>query len=114
AIENGADTFDCVSPSRVARSSRIYASTGHYNLNVAASRRDFGPLDKGCDCYTCTHYTKAYLHHGFKTKEMIAATLATIHNEHFIVGLVDRIRAAINDGTYADLKADVLGRFYGS
>ncbi|CAN5366428.1 tRNA guanosine(34) transglycosylase Tgt [soil metagenome] len=114
AIENGADTFDCVSPSRVARSSRIYASTGHYNLNVAASRRDFGPLDEGCDCYTCTHYTKAYLHHGFKTKEMIAATLATIHNEHFIVGLVDRIRAAINDDTYADLKADVLGRFYGS
>lgn len=112
AIENGADTFDCVAPSRVARSSRVYAMDGRYNLNVAASRRDFNPIDAECGCYTCAHYTKAYLHHLFKTGEMIGATLATIHNEWFTVRLVDRIRDAITDGTFADLKTDFLGRYY--
>ena len=112
AVENGCDTFDCVSPSRVARSSRVYAMTGRYNLLVAASRRDFGPIDPECDCYTCANYSKAYLHHLFKTKEFISATLATIHNERFTVRLVDRMRDAIEDGSFADLKAEVMARFY--
>lgn len=110
-VEAGADTFDCVAPSRVARSSRIYTADGRYNLNVAASRRAFTPPAPDCDCYTCAHYTRAYLHHLFKTNEMVASTLATIHNEHFIVGLVDQIRAAIDAGTYTDFKADFLGRY---
>ena len=112
AVENGCDTFDCVSPSRVARSSRVYAMTGRYNLLVAASRRDFGPIDPECDCYTCANYSKAYLHHLFKTNEFISATLATIHNERFTVRLVDRMRDAIEDGSFADLKAEVMARFY--
>lgn len=112
AVENGADTFDCVTPSRVARSSRVYAMTGRYNVNVAASRRDFNPIDPECDCYTCAHYTKAYLHHLFKTNEMIGATLCTIHNERFMVRLVDQMRTAITDGTFTDLKTDFLGRHY--
>ncbi|MFC5678489.1 tRNA guanosine(34) transglycosylase Tgt [Aeromicrobium endophyticum] len=113
AVENGCDTFDCVSPSRVARSSRVYAMTGRYNLLVAASRRDFGPIDPACDCYTCAHYSKAYLHHLFKTKEYVAATLCTIHNERFTVRLVDDMRAHIEAGSFADFKTDFLARFYG-
>lgn len=113
AVENGCDTFDCVSPSRVARSSRVYALTGRYNLNVAASRRDFGPIDPECDCYTCGHYSKAYLHHMFKTKEYVAATLATIHNERFTVRLVDDMRTHIEAGTFAEFKAEFLATFYG-
>ncbi|KQV76781.1 queuine tRNA-ribosyltransferase [Aeromicrobium sp. Root344] len=112
AVENGCDTFDCVSPSRVARSSRVYAMTGRYNLNVAASRRDFGPIDPECDCYTCAHYSKAYLHHMFKTKEYVAATLATIHNERFTVRLVDDMRTHLEAGTFAEFKAEFLARFY--
>ena len=112
AVENGCDTFDCVSPSRVARSSRVYALTGRYNLNVSASRRDFGPIDPDCDCYTCAHYSKAYLHHLFKTKEYLAATLCTIHNERFTVKLVDDMRTHIAAGTFADFRDDFLGRFY--
>lgn len=112
AVENGADTFDCVGPSRVARSSRVYSTTGRYNLNVAASRRDFNPIDPECDCYTCRHYTKAYLHHLFKANEMLGATLCTIHNEHFTVGLVDRMRVSISDGTFQDFKEDFLARHY--
>ncbi len=113
AVENGADTFDCVNPSRVARNSAVYTTQGRYNLLRASSRRDFGPIEDGCDCYTCAHYTKAYVHHLFKAKEMLAATLATIHNERFTVRLVDDIRASIAAGDFAAFKADFLGRFYG-
>lgn len=113
AVENGCDTFDCVSPSRVARSSRVYTLTGRHNVNVAASRRDFGPIDPACDCYTCAHYSKAYLHHMFKTKEYVAATLATIHNQRFTVRLVDDMRTHIEAGTFAEFKQEFLARFYG-
>lgn len=111
AVENGADTFDCVSPSRVARSSRVYTPTGRRNLAVAASRRDFGPIDPECDCYTCTHYSKAYLHHLFKTGERLSATLTTIHNERFTVHLVDRMRAAIDAGDFAAFRTEFMGRY---
>ena len=114
AVEVGCDTFDCVGPSRVARSSRIYTPDGRENLLVAASRRDFGPIDPECDCHTCAHYSRAYLHHLFKSKEYNAATLCTIHNERFIVRLVDRMRDAIADGTFADLKDDFLARYQAS
>ena len=114
AVENGADTFDCVSPSRVARNAAVYTRHGRFNVNTAGSRRAFQPIDRECDCYTCANYTRAYLHHLFKAKEMLAATLCTIHNERFIVSLVDRIRTSISDGTFAELRADFLGRYYGS
>jgi queuine tRNA-ribosyltransferase len=112
AIGAGADTFDCVMPSRVARNGAIYTASGRYNVNTAASRRAFRPLEDGCDCYTCAHYTRAYLHHLFKAKEMLAATLATIHNERFTVRLVDDIRASIEGGFFAGFQAEFLDRFY--
>jgi queuine tRNA-ribosyltransferase len=114
AIENGADTFDCVSPSRVARNGSIYTEGGRINITNARFKRDFAPLDACCDCYTCAHYTRAYLHHLFRAKEMLSATLATIHNERFVVRLVDRIRASIENGSFADFRADFLGHYYRS
>ena len=114
AIAAGADTFDCVSPSRVARNAAVYSPDGRYNITGARYRRDFTPIDAECDCYTCGHYTRAYIHHLFKAKEILAATLCTIHNERFIIRLVDRIREAIPTGGFEDLKADVLGRYYRS
>ncbi|MDR1833853.1 MAG: tRNA guanosine(34) transglycosylase Tgt [Propionibacteriaceae bacterium] len=113
AIENGADTFDCVKPSREGRNAALYTPAGRFNVTNAANRRAFEPVFEGCDCYTCAHYTRAYLHHLFKAKELLAYTLATIHNERFTVRLVDGIRQAIADGTYPDFKADFLGRYYG-
>ena len=112
AVENGIDTFDCVSPSRVGRNAALYTRDGRFNVSTAAHRRAFAPIEDDCDCYTCAHYTRAYLHHLFKAKEMLASTLATIHNERFIVRLVDEARAAIVDGSYAEVKADYLGRYY--
>lgn len=111
AIESGADTFDCVSPARVARNAALYTFDGRFNVNTSANRRNFAPIDDACTCYTCRHYTRAYLHHAFKAKESIAATLATIHNEHFIVSLVDRIRDSIESGDYAAFRDEFLGRY---
>ena len=112
AVERGADTFDCVNPSRVARNAAVYTADGRYNVNTARHRRSFEPLEEGCDCYTCTHYTRAYLHHLFKGKEMLSATLATIHNERFTVRLMDRMRAALKSGDFHAFRDEFLGRFY--
>ena len=114
AVAAGADTFDCVSPSRVARNAAVYSATGRYNITGARYRRDFTPIDAECDCYTCAHYTRAYVHHLFKAKEMLASTLCTIHNERFVIRLVDQIRAAIVAGEFDELREHVLGRYYRS
>jgi queuine tRNA-ribosyltransferase len=84
---------------------------GRFNISNAPYRRAFEPIDPTCDCYTCANYTRAYLHHLFRGKEILAATLATIHNERFILRLVDQMREAIIDGTFQELKADFLGRY---
>jgi queuine tRNA-ribosyltransferase len=110
AIAAGADTFDCVAPSRQARGGTMYSSSGRINAKAATQRRRFEPLDPECDCYTCENHTAAYLHHLFKAKEMLASTLATIHNERFIVRLVDRIRQSIIDDTFVELREETLGR----
>ncbi len=112
AIKTGADTFDCVSPSRVARNAAIYTRDGRYNLTGAKYRRDFGPLDPDCTCYTCQNYSRAYLRHLYKAKEMLFSTLCTIHNEHFVVSLVAEIRQAMIDGRFDELETEVLGRYY--
>ena len=113
AIAAGADTFDCVSPSRVARNSAVYTRTGRVNLTGSRYRRQFAPIDETCDCYTCTHYTAAYVHHLFRAKEMLSSTLCTIHNERFVVRLVDRIRASLQDGTFDALREETTGAYYG-
>ena len=110
-VDNGIDTFDCVLASRIARTSAVYTMEGRYNLSNAVNRRAFEPIDRECDCYTCTHYTKAYVHHLFRGKEINAATLATIHNERFIVRLIDQMRAALIAGDYPEMKAEFMGRY---
>ena len=112
AVAAGADTFDCVSPSRVARNAAVYSATGRYNITGARYKRDFTPIDAECDCYTCANYTRAYIHHLFKAKEMLSSTLCTIHNERFVIRLVDQIRAAITAGEFDELREHVLGRYY--
>ena len=110
-VENGVDTFDCVLASRIARTSAVYTMEGRFNVSNQPFIRDFNPIDDECDCYTCTHYTRAYLCHLFRGKEMIAGTLATIHNERFIVRLVDQMRQALLDGNFQDMKKEFMGRY---
>ena len=111
-VENGADTFDCVAASRVARNNAVYGLDGRFNISVSAFKKDFSPIDESCECYTCKNYTKAYLNHLIRGKEMLAATLLTIHNEYFIVNLVAKMRQSIIDGNFFEFKEEFLGRFY--
>jgi queuine tRNA-ribosyltransferase len=112
AVENGGDTFDCVAPARVARNGAIYTHDGRWNIRRAANIHDFGPLEEGCDCYTCQHYSRAYVHHLNKASEMTGSTLATIHNERFFVRLLDEIRASVDGGYFDEFKRETLTRFY--
>jgi queuine tRNA-ribosyltransferase len=112
AVEQGIDTFDCVSPTRVARNGAAYTLDGRVNLKSSKFRAEFTPLDKECLCYTCNNYTRAYIHHLFRAKDINASILASIHNEFFIVKLVDQMRQSILDGTFFELKNSWLKRYY--
>lgn len=110
-IENGIDTFDCVAPTRIARNgaayvrySRTTATQGRINLTNAQFTADFTPIEKDCGCYTCQHYTRAYVSHLFRAKEMLAATLTSIHNLYFLVNLARNARKAIVEGTWEEFK----------
>lgn len=113
AIENGIDSFDCVSPTRVGRNGAFYTYEGRKNIGKAAYAKDFSPLLEDCECYTCANYTRAYLSHLYKSKEILGMTLLSLHNEHFIIKLVDDIRASIEDGSFSKLKKSWLRSYYG-
>lgn len=110
-IENGADTFDCVAPTRLGRNGALYTSAGRINILNAKFVDDFGPIDAECVCYACKNYTRAYVAHLFRAKEMLAATLASIHNLHFLVQLAKDARKAIIAGKFEAFKAERLKAF---
>jgi queuine tRNA-ribosyltransferase len=110
-IENGADTFDCVAPTREARNGSLYTLSGRINLSNNKYREDFGPIEKNCACYTCKNFSRAYLAHLFRAKEMLASTLASIHNLYFFVNLVKKIRQSILDENFAEFKQEFLTKF---
>jgi queuine tRNA-ribosyltransferase len=110
-VENGMDTFDCVLPTRNARNGSLLTHTGALNIKKATYKEDFTPLETSCACYTCRHFTRAYVHHLFRADELLANTLASIHNVHFIVKLVDDIREHIAQNTYLDFKKSFLDTY---
>jgi len=111
-VEYGIDTFDCVAPTRQARNGALFTYDGRINIKNSQYREDFSPIDKECDCYTCKNYTKAYLHHLFKTSEILGLTLASIHNERFVVKTVDEIRQSIENDTFFEFKDSFLKQYY--
>lgn len=110
-VQNGVDLFDCVAPTRMARNGTVYTIMGKINLMNAGFVEDFTPIESMCACYTCKHYTRAYLAHLFRSKEMLAATLASIHNLHFIINLVKRMRQGILDGSFEQFKKEFLSTY---
>ena len=108
----GCDTFDCVAPTRQARNGALYTPHGRINIKNAKYRTDFTPLDPDCDCYCCQHYTAAYLHHLYKVDEITGKTLASIHNERFVVRICDRIRESILNDTFDQYMADFMDKYY--
>lgn len=97
AVRRGVDMFDCVMPTRNARNGHLFTSTGAVKIKNAVHRHDTAPLDDECNCYTCTHFSRAYLHHLHKCGEMLSAQLGTIHNLHYYQNLMQGIRTAIEE-----------------
>ncbi len=97
----GIDMFDCVLPTRTARNGLLYTSIGKIIIKNAKYQRDNGPLDPNCDCYTCRHFSRAYLRHLYVSKELLAMRLNSIHNIHYFVTLMARVRQELENGTFA-------------
>lgn len=112
AVEAGADTFDCVAPTRLARRGGVYTLDGRLNLMGAKFRRDFSGVDEEFGGYVSENYSRAYIHHLLRAKEFLAGTLCTIHNLEFMIRLVDNIRTAIETGDFEAYRDEFMGRYY--
>jgi queuine tRNA-ribosyltransferase len=113
-VEYGIDTFDCVAPTRQARNGALFTLDGRINIRNQKYKEDATPIDTECDCYTCKHYTKAYINHLLRADELLGFTLGSIHNERFVVRTVDLIRESLKDGTFYEYKKSFLERYYGA
>jgi queuine tRNA-ribosyltransferase len=111
AIEQGIDMFDCVLPTREGRNGRVYTRTGPFALKKAENRLDFSPIDQECGCKVCKTYSRAYLRHLFKTREILCSMLASYHNLYFLNKIVLDARQAIEENRFAGFKKDFLSRY---
>lgn len=111
AVARGVDLFDCVLPTRIARNGALFTPEGRINLRNAQFAEDTRPVQEGCTCYTCRTFSRAYLRHLYKAGEISALRLGTIHNVHFMMRLMESIRAAIEAGQFADFSAEFLARY---
>ena len=106
AISAGVDMFDCVMPTRISRNGSVFTSEGKINIKNKRYTKDFAPLDKKCSCYTCRNYTKSYLKHLYKSKEILSSILLTIHNLHFLHNLTNEARNAIIKNDFSNFSKE--------
>lgn len=107
-VEHGVDTFDCVQPTRLARVGTLFAGKKTIDITKAMYAKDMEPVMETCRCYTCARFSRAYIHHLFHVRELLAYRLASIHNIHFVNALIGDIRKAIESHTFLDLKKEWL------
>ena len=110
-VARGMDMFDCALPTRVARNGALFTPEGRINITTARFRKDQGPVEEGCDCLACVGFSRAYLNHLFRTKELLGLRLASIHNLRFVQRLMEEMRRRILDGDYEAFAQDFLGRY---
>lgn len=111
AVARGVDMFDCVMPTRNARNGHLFTSEGVIRIRNARHRSDTGPLDPQCDCYTCSNYSRAYLHHLHRCGEILGSRLNTIHNLHYYLNLMAQIRKSIEEDRFSSFHAEFRSRF---
>ncbi len=105
-VMRGVDMFDCVLATRIARNGTVMTSKGRVVIKNAQYAHDFGPLDEDCDCYACQHFSRAYIRHLFKAQEILGARLASIHNLRFLIHTMEKIREAIANDSFMDLRKE--------
>lgn len=110
-VERGIDIFDCALPTRLARNGALFTSRGRINLRKAEFATVDKPVEENCDCYACRHFSLAYLHHLYKAEEILGLRLNTIHNLHFLLDLMRRIREALLADQFSQLKASFLSQY---
>lgn len=110
-VERGVDMFDCVWPTRVARNGMVMTDGGRMNIKNACFRLDERPLDENCDCFTCRNYSRAYLCHLFRSAELTSHRLLSIHNIRFLTRTMERIRAAIENGSFKSFKEEFIRKY---
>jgi len=110
-VRRGIDMFDCVLPTRNARNGCLLTRQGKVNIDRQEFSRDFRPLDSQCLCYTCLNFSRAYLRHLFKSKEILASELATIHNLYFMVELMENIRKSLKEGYFLEFAEEFLAEY---
>lgn len=110
-VLRGIDIFDCVMPTRIARHNSAFVLGGRMNLRNAIHQRDPNPIDSNCTCYTCQHFSRAYLRHLVKANEILAHILLTTHNLHFLLQLMEQMRAAIKNGRLSQFAAEFLSHY---
>ncbi|MBU2563676.1 MAG: tRNA guanosine(34) transglycosylase Tgt [Actinobacteria bacterium] len=111
AIGSGVDMFDCAMPTRISRNGSAFTSVGRINIKNKKYTCDFNPLDEKCNCYTCRNYTRSYIKHLFKSKEILSSVLLTIHNLYFIFNLVNQSRDAIISGDFESFRLDFVNKY---
>jgi len=112
AVENGIDLFDCVYPTRIARNSTVFTRNGLIALKNERFKLDDRPIDEECTCPVCQRYSRSYLRHLFKAKEILSPMLLTEHNLYFIAKFMEEIRASIREGSFSSYKKNFLARYY--
>lgn len=113
SVERGMDMFDCVIPTRYARSATLFTRRGRIRVSNKNYRRDFYPVDRSCSCYTCQNFSRAYLHHLFAANEVLSAILSAIHNVTFYLNMMKGIRQAIADNRFIPFKQAFLAEYLG-
>jgi queuine tRNA-ribosyltransferase len=111
AVERGIDMMDCVFPTRVARNGQIMSRRGSYNITNAFCASDMKPLDPGCKCYVCKTYTRAYLRHLFKAKELAVLNYFSFHNLHFMAECMQMIRTSLAENRFLEAKREFLATY---
>jgi queuine tRNA-ribosyltransferase len=107
SVALGVDLFDCVMPTRNARNGTLFTSEGKLSIKSRRYADDAGPLDPNCSCYTCSNFSRAYLRHLYRAREMSAATLNTIHNLTFYMSLMRRVRRAIENDRFESFRNEI-------
>ncbi len=111
AVESGIDMMDCVQPTRIGRHGTVFTKYGRLVIKNKAYELDDRPLDEGCDCYACKNYTRGYIRHLFKAKEILGQRLATYHNLHFLIKLMNDSREAIKEGRFKEFKDEFIKNY---
>ena len=112
-VERGIDMFDCVLPTRIARHGNVFTHHGRVNMRNAKFKEDFTPIEEGCDCYTCKHYTRAYIRHLLVAGEQLAGRLLSIHNIRFLIKETEDIRDAIKEDRFKEYKEEFIKNYVG-